>query len=248
MRISQAQADALSERLGLPVRVAGRLWSPYPSEVIERLYNSGIRTLVSLPLAPQSVHVYHAPVREAAAKKPDLRLIEAPPWGEEPALIDAFLARIDEALGALPPAERAAVPVILSAHSLPQRVIDAGDAYEREFRAMAGVVQERLGARGTSTYVAFQSQGMTSDGGGAWLGPDLPTTFARVAEEGHTRALVAPIGFVADHIETLYDLDIEAQELARRAGLTSLLRAPAPNDHPLFIDALSAVVKRALAA
>lgn len=243
MRITAEQAAALEARLGVPVHVAGRLWGPYPKEVLAKLADSGVRTLVSLPLAPQSVDVYHAAVREAAASHPDLELRCVPPWGLEPALIDAFIEGIDEALARFPEDERASVGVILSAHSLPKRVIDAGDPYERQFRAMAAEVQKRLEARGNPVLVAFQSQGMTGD---AWLGPDLPATFAAMVSAGTTRALIAPIGFVADHVETLYDLDIEAQVLAAKAGIDRLERATAMNTRPRFIDALAAIAQRAL--
>jgi ferrochelatase len=109
---------------------------------------------------------------------------------------------------------------------------------------MAAEVERRLAPRGNPIAVAFQSQGMTGD---AWIGPDLPSTFARLAAEGVRDALIAPIGFVADHVETLYDLDVEAHALARDAGLTRLARAPAVNVRPRFIDALEAVVRRELA-
>ena len=243
MRTTAAQAEALSRRLGLPVHIAGRLWPPYPAEVVAGLVRDGVTTLISLPMAPQSVEVYHAPVREAAAAHPGLELRCAPPWGLEPALADAFVESIDEALGRFPEAERRGVPVILSAHSLPQRIIDMGDPYEQQFKAMAAAVTALLTPRGNPVHVAFQSQGMD---GGAWLGPDLPATFAALAAGGARAAVVAPIGFVADHVETLYDLDIEAPDLARKAGLSRLERAPAMNARPRFIDALEAVVRRML--
>jgi ferrochelatase len=241
-RISAAQGDALEQRLGLPVRVAARLWQPYPAEVLARLYAAGIRRVVSLPLAPQSVHVYHAPVREAAATLEGLELSCVPAWGLEPALIDAQLSTIHEALDSL--GGRAGAPVLLTAHSLPLRIIEAGDPYERDFRAMAARVAERLAADGIESRVAFQSQGMTGDG---WLGPDLPATFAELAARGATKVVVAPIGFVSDHVETLYDLDVEAPVLAARAGIQRLARAAAVNTRPRFVDALEAVARRALA-
>ncbi len=243
MRTTAAQAAALALRLSLPVRIAGRLWGPYPAEVVADLAREGVTTLISLPLAPQSVEIYHAPVREAAAAHAGLELRCAPPWGLEPALADAFVETIDEALARFPDDERAGVAVILSAHSLPRRVIDAGDLYEQQFRAMAAAVGTRLRARRNPVHIAFQSQGMD---GGDWLGPDLPATFAALAAGGVRSALVAPIGFVSDHVETLYDLDIEAPLLAAKAGLTRLERAPALNTRPRFIDALEAVVKRML--
>jgi ferrochelatase len=242
MRITQAQADALAARTGARVAIAARLWHPYPKEVLARLAAEGVRTVVSLPLAPQSVHVYHAAVREAAASFPDLTLVEVPAWGNEPRLIDAFVESIDEALAPVPGAQRASTPVVLTAHSLPKRIIDAGDPYERDFRAMASLVAERVEARGNPVRVAFQSQGATND---VWLGPDLPETFRALAEAGARDVAVAPIGFVADHVETLYDLDIEAKALAESLGLT-LHRASALNLRPAFIDALAAVTQRAI--
>jgi len=243
MRITAEQAAALSRRLDLPVRIAGRLWPPSPAAVLAELVQGGADTVVSLPLAPQSVEIYHADVRTAAAAHPGLTVRYAPPWGLEPALVDAFVASIEEGLARFSDGERARVPVILSAHSLPRRVIEAGDAYEREFRAMAGEVGARVASRGNPVHVAFQSQGMD---GGAWLGPDLPATFAELVAGGASAALIAPIGFVADHVETLYDLDVEAPELAARAGLARLERAPSMNTRPRFIDALEAVVRRIL--
>ncbi|MFO0756854.1 MAG: ferrochelatase [Byssovorax sp.] len=239
MRITGEQARALEARVGMPVRVAGRLWTPYPQDVLASLWAEGHRTVISLPLAPQSVEIYHQPVREAAAAFPGMEVRCAPAWGLEPALIDAFLETIDEALARFP--DRAGVPVILTAHSLPQRVIDAGDLYEREFRAMAEAVAAKVEARGNPARIAFQSQGMD---GGVWLGPDLPSTFAKLVEAGHKEVVIAPIGFVAEHVETLYDLDIEAPGLATRAGLSRIERAPALNARPRFIDALERVVAR----
>ena len=243
MRTTAAQAAALAARLALPVRICGRLWGPYAAEVVAALAAEGVTTLISLPLAPQSVDIYHPPVREAAAAHPGMEVRCAPAWGLEPALVDAFVETIDEGLAGFPEGERASVPVILSAHSLPQRVIDAGDLYEQQFRAMAAAVEARLSPRPNPVRIAFQSQGMD---GGVWLGPDLPTTFAALAASGARTALIAPVGFLADHVETLYDLDIEAPTLAARAGLTTLRRAPALNTRPRFIDALEAVVRRLL--
>jgi len=244
MRITAEQGRALEARLGIPVAIAGRLWGPYPKDVIADLVARGVTTLVSLPLAPQSVHIYHAVVREAAAEHPGLEVRYAPPWGLEPALIDAFEEGIRETLAEqIPEAERDGAAVILSAHSLPIRVIQSGDPYEIQFRAMAGEVEKRLAPRPVS--VAFQSQGMTGD---AWLGPDLPATFARLASEGVKTALISPIGFVADHVETLYDLDIEAQGFAKSAGLGRLGRASAMNTRPRFIDALEAIARRELSS
>ena len=243
MRITAEQGAALQARLGLPVRIAGRLWGPYPADVVAELAASGTTTLISLPLAPQSVEIYHAGVREAAAAHPGIEVRCAPAWGLEPSLIDAFVESIDEALARYPEDRRTSIPVLLTAHSLPQRIIDMGDAYEREFRAMAEAVAARVTERGNPAQIAFQSQGMD---GGNWLGPDLQTTFAALAAAGQTEIVIAPIGFVAEHVETLYDLDIEAPGIAEKAGVHRIERAGAMNTRPKFIDALEAVVRRLL--
>ncbi len=245
MTITAEQARALEARLGLPVVVSARLWHPYPHEVLPKLVEQGVRTVISMPLAPQSVDIYHAPIREAAARHSDLQVIGVPAWGMEPSLIDAFVETIDEALTNVEPDEARNIPIILSAHSLPKRVIAAGDAYETQFREMAGAVAERYQARGFVVRIAFQSQGASNE---PWIGPDLPATFADLANSGAKTVLIAPIGFVAEHVETLYDLDIEAPTLAKKAGLDRLLRAKAVGTRKRFIDALEAVVRRVLPA
>jgi ferrochelatase len=238
MRISVAQAQALEERLGVPVRVAARHFHPYIRDVVTELACSGTTTLVSLPLAPQSVDVYHAEVRRAARGFPDLVVRYAPSWGLEPKLIDALRETVDEALDRF--ADATDVPVVLTAHSLPRHVILAGDPYEEQFRAMAAGVAAAIEAKGHPVRVAFQSQGMD---GGDWLGPDLLTVFAELSAAGRTSAVVAAIGFVADHVETLYDLDIEAPQIAARAGLARIERAASMNTRRAFIDALEAIAR-----
>lgn len=241
MRTTRAQAEALAERIGVRVAVCARLWRPYPKDVIASLASEGVRKIVSLPLAPQSVHVYHASVREAASSA-GVEVVEVPSWGDEPRLIDAFVESIDESLARLPEELRASTPVLLTAHSLPQRVLDSGDPYERDFRSMADLVASRVRARGNEVRVAFQSQGATND---VWLGPDLPTTFRSLKDAGAKSVAIAPIGFVADHVETLYDLDVEAKAMAEEMGLL-FTRAPAMNTRSSFIDAIEAVARRAV--
>jgi protoporphyrin/coproporphyrin ferrochelatase len=245
MQITRDQASALGERLGLRAAVAARLWHPYPREVLAELVDSGVDRVISLPLAPQSVHVYHAAVREAAAAHPRLRVDEVEPYGLEPRLIDAFEETVDEALATLPEGARAGAAIVLSAHSLPLRVLSAGDPYEAQFREMAARLGERLARRGHPWRVAFQSQGATAD---PWLGPDLRETFAAVVAEGRRSVVVAPIGFLADHVETLYDLDVEATQVARAEGVYHYGRARAVGARASLIDALEVVARRALDA
>jgi protoporphyrin/coproporphyrin ferrochelatase len=239
-----AQASALEARLGVPVRAAGRLWHPFPAEVVAELCAAGVTEIVSLPLAPQSVHVYHAAIEEALKPFPGVALSKVPSYGDEPALIEAFLQTIDEAFAgvALPPSD---VAVVLSAHSLPRRIVDAGDPYQVDFERMAEHVATTLRARGHRTAIAYQSQGATDD---VWLGPDLAETFAALRDEGIRGVMVAPIGFVSDHVETLYDLDVDARALAQAVGFDLFLRASALNDRARFVDALEVVARRALQA
>jgi len=244
-RLTNEQARALEERLRIPVRIAARLWHPYAKDVVQELAGLGVTNLLSLPLAPQSVEIYHPGV-VAAAKEHGMTVLRAAPWGHEPALLEAFVEAISSASETLPvPRDR--VAVVLSAHSLPKRVIAAGDGYEREFRAMAGSVAAELAASGfapEAIRVAFQSQGMGSRD--AWLGPDLESTFAELAAT-HRHLLVAPIGFVTEHVETLYDIDVEARAIAEKLGFESFARMPALDVRPRFIDALEAVARRTLA-
>jgi ferrochelatase len=236
MRVTHAQAAALEARLGLTVRAAGRLWHPYPAEVLAQLRDEGVDTVVSLPLAPQSTHVYNAAVEQAAAPL-DMRVIAAPSWGLSPALIAAFVEAIAEAQARVAPG----AAIVLSAHSLPLSIIAAGDPYERDFRAMASAVARELDG---VVEVAFQSQGI---GGGAWLGPDLEAIFRKLRPT-HDELVIAPIGFLAEHVETLYDIDIAANELATSLGFTRIARMPAMNTRAAFIDALEAVARSLLPA
>jgi len=243
MRISHAQAASLESRLSVPCRAAARLWHPYPPEVLKPLHEAGVRRVISLPLAPQSVQIYNRVVAEAAAEL-DMEVAEAPSYGEEPALVRAFADAITEAHARFDRHDHLAV--VLSAHSLPKRVIAMGDPYETQFKAMAAAVVAELDRRGVEravTRLAFQSQGM---GGGDWLGPDLDDTFTELREAGIERLLMAPIGFVAEHVETLYDIDVEAKAKATEMGFVALERMPPMDTREGFIDALEAVARRLL--
>lgn len=245
MRITHEQAKALEARLSVPVRAAARLWRPFPEDVMGPLVASGVRHVISLPLAPQSVHVYNAFVVDRLAEL-DVRVTCADAYGLEPGLVGAFVEAIVEARQSV--SADAATAIVLTAHSLPLRVIAGGDPYRRDFEAMADAVIAQLVERGfdsAAIHLAYQSQGM---GGGEWLGPDLAEVFRRAREAGHEALVVAPIGFLAEHVETLYDIDVEAAALARELGFVDLVRMPAMNTREGLIDALEAVVVPLLAA
>lgn len=240
--ISDRQAEELQQRLGIPVRAAARLWHPYVRDVLSTLVDAGVRKVVSIPLAPQSVHIYNAEV-ERAASALDVAVSSASSWGLQPSLINAFAEAITETYRRFPEEHRAQVAIVLTAHSLPMRVIQGGDPYERDFRSMASVLIEKLQAErvlSSTVKVAFQSQGMA---GGAWLGPDLPETFQTLMDEGVRDLLIAPIGFLAEHVETKYDIDVEAAQMVGELGFRRMERMPPMDTRPTFIDALEAVAR-----
>jgi ferrochelatase len=259
-RINAEVARKLGERLGLRVTWANRLWKPYVRDAIAELASSGVRRIVLLPLAQHSAHVYCADARPAAHSA-GVELACAPNWGQRSSLTQAFAARIVTALkvvgGAANGAANASngemgprshgIPttVVMTAHSLPKAVVDAGDPYEREVRESAHAVSVAAATPGADVrYVlAFQSQGLSSGGAPIeWLGPDLPTVLDEAVARGDRRVVVAPIGFLADHTETLYDLDIEGRALAEKRGLF-YVRAASLNADDDFIEVLAEVAR-----
>jgi len=248
LAICREVAAKLEARLALPVRLAMRLWEPYPKEVLAALLGQGVERVVVVPLAQHSAAIYGESV-EAAAKelaaegRGALQVVAAKNWGQEPGLTRAFASEVRRALEATPQAIREGTLLLFTAHSLPVAVIRGGDPYEIEVRKSATAIVEALGAACPPSRVAFQSQGM---GGGEWLGPDLPASLDAARAEGMTHVLVAPIGFLADHVEVLYDLDIEAQALAKERGLT-LGRTESLNASGGLLDALEAVARGLIA-
>ncbi len=233
---TQRLARAVEARTTLPTRVAMRLWHPRIEDVVADL--QGAATLILVPLAPYSVGVYEAAARRGLARLPHPPgLVAVRPWGEEPRLVRAWADRIR----ALDPEEgRSGRAVVLSAHSLPRFIIDQGDDYARTFESAARAVERELGRPCT---IAYQSQGAQE---GDWLGPNLVETFERLVQEGAQEVVVAPIGFLAEHIETLYDLDIEARAQASRLGLR-FARVQTLDTDPALVETLADLVAEAQA-
>jgi ferrochelatase len=239
---TNAQARALEVRIGIPVFVATRFGDPNLAAGLSAAAARGIGRLCVVPLAPFSVKVYTDAVAAASTAlrglgKPVPECVGVAPWGTETAFVGAHAAAIEATLGVLDGAARA--EILLTAHSLPVRVIAGGDGYQREVEACADAITDRLGR---PTHLAYQSQGAD---GGEWLGPDLRDELKRLRRDGATDVVIAPFGFLAEHVETLYDLDIEALAVCRELGLR-MNRVPALNAAPGLIDALAAVATRAL--
>jgi ferrochelatase len=236
--ITRAQASALAARLGpsTPVAVGMRNWHPFVKDAVADLVARGATRIVAVPMAPQfstlSVQKY---IDSARAAVPDGVTIEAVrSFHAHPLLIEAFAERV-----------RAAAPspdevVIFTAHALPIRVIEAGDVYAAEVAETARLVAERAGVGAYE--LAYQSAGRTPE---PWTGPELGQVLDDRAARGARRFLVAPIGFVCDHTEILFDVDVQAARAAReRSGV--LRRTESLNASPTFIAALEAIVRERL--
>ncbi len=247
--IVERQRAALAAELaarGRPVRVyAGmRHIEPRIGSIVEGMAADGVGRFVAIALAPQrssNAAGYRRAVDGAlealGEQAPDCVIVES--WHDQPRFIEALAAATREALARF--TDQTRVRVMFTAHSLPARVVAEGDSYPQELARTAALVAERLGLTGYD--FAFQSAGRTGE---PWLGPDLGDEIRRLAGEGVHEIVVCPVGFVADHLEVLYDIDIEAAAIARDAGIR-LERAPSMNVNPVFISGLADVATAALA-
>lgn len=237
LRVTEEQAALLERRAGAPVFVGMRLAEPSIDDALARAAERGIERIVVVPLAPFSVHVYAA-AAEAARERLAASGVAAPalvfvePWGLESAFVRAHAA-------AIRPHLEPASTLVLTAHSLPLVALREGDPYERQVRETADAIGRELGV---PFELAFQSQG---EGGGEWLGPTLKSTLEAAKQSGVARVVVAPFGFLTEHVETLYDLDIEARAQAEGLGLV-WKRVPALGHAEGLIEALAKAVSRAL--
>jgi ferrochelatase len=242
--ISRSLANKLEATLGIPVRLAMRLWHPYPKAVLTDLAAEGVDRIAVVPLAQHSAKVYGAAMEAAAADLekgggPKLALACAENWGQSDLLNQAFAQAISDALST----STSTPTLVFTAHSLPTMIVKQGDPYEAELRSAAKKIESLLGSTTADFRVCFQSQGM---GGGEWMGPDLKTTLEDLSKQGKKRVVIAPIGFLADHVEILYDLDIEAMGWAHELGL-SLSRTRSLNDGDALVSAVESVARPLLA-
>lgn len=247
--INRELAQRLQNRLGKPVGFANRLFRPYPQETLKALADAGVKRVLVVPLAQHSAYLYAEASKKAAADAGLALVVESVSnWGQNRELTDAFAQSIAKTLEQVPANERDRTSVLFTAHSLPVSVIEAGDPYEDEVKksaeAVAARVRELAPGRFVDHVLAFQSQGMSSGPGGrpmAWLGPDLKSQLGALAARGRKEVVVAPIGFLADHVEILYDLDIEARSWAEELGLV-LRRAPSLDASDGMVEALMSVI------
>jgi ferrochelatase len=247
--ITLKQGELLAERTGLPVYVGMRNWHPLIPQALAQMQADGVRHAVVICLAPQnsrtSVGLYQKALAEAAASDISFDFVES--WHDHPVLIRAFAERLraarkqDEEPGGEPgdPGGTQAIRVVFTAHSVPERTVREGDLYELQARETSALVAAAAGLKKSEWTFAFQSQGMS---GGPWLGPTVEETILEMKRAGHASVLIQPIGFLCDHVEVLYDIDIQFKQFAERQGMR-LLRAESLNDSPLLILALHEIVE-----
>ena len=259
LSITRAQAVALERRLGgeVPVEIGMRFSDPTIAEGLSRLASRGARNVAALILSPQYSPLimggYQRAIEEAigSADEPRLEGVGgAPPavrvadaWHLEPAFIEALAVRIGDALARFPADERDQVPVLLTAHSLPRSVAEREPGYLAQLTGTARAVAERAGLE-RRWHFCWQSAGHEP---GEWMRPDLADLLPQLRADRHRAVLVAPVQFVADHLEVLYDIDVAACQQAEAAGLR-FARIESLNTMPAFIDALASVARRTLEA
>ena len=231
--VTEAQRAALERELGVSVFVGMKHWRPRIAEAIDAALATGATRIVGLVLAPHysrlSVGEYRDRLEAAVAARAELVLVES--WHDHPAFLDVVADRV----------RGTDAWVVFTAHSLPERILADGDPYRDQLLETSRLVAERAGLKDWS--FAFQSASPTGE---PWLGPDVLDELGRLREAGVEKVLVAPVGFVSDHLEILWDLDVEARERAAELGL-ELDRIESLNDDPAFVRALAELVEERLA-
>ena len=233
-RITEAQRAALEQATGLPVYVGMKHWHPWIPEAVERALGDGAERLVGLVLAPHysriSIGGYRDRLEQALDGRAELVFVES--WHDHDPYVELLAERV----------RGTDAHVVFTAHSLPERILAEGDPYRDQLLETSRLVSERAGISDWS--FAFQSESPTGE---PWLGPDILVELDTLHARGVRKVLVAPVGFVSDHLEILWDLDVEARDKAAELGL-ELERIESLNADRAFIGALVALVEKASGA
>jgi protoporphyrin/coproporphyrin ferrochelatase len=238
------QAEGVARETGLPVYVGMRNWKPMIGDTVSKMAADGITHAVAICLAPHnsrtSVGLYKKSMLDETGHEPfTVDFVES--WHDHPLLAEAFAERLREGWTGAREEAGEKLPVIFTAHSVPKRTVDEGDPYEVQAKESARLVAERVPEIGDWSF-AFQSQGMS---GGEWLGPTVENTILELKQKGHRRVFIQPIGFVCDHVEVLYDIDIAFKQFAEDHGMR-LWRAESLNGSATFARAVADVAKERL--
>lgn len=252
LEITRAQVDAIGALLpeGFRTYLGMRHWAPWIEETVGQMVDDGITHAVSLVLAPHfsklSVARYQQKIADGLAMyHGDITFEHISSYHDAPDYVAALAGRLHEGLARWPEAEREKVHVVFSAHSLPERILKMGDPYDSQLRETARLVAEQAGVPPEHWSWSYQSAGRSPE---PWLGPQIQDHLPALAEQGIRDVISLPIGFVSEHVEILYDIDIQAQQVAQAHGMR-LERPPALNTDPRFIGQLARLVlERAAAA
>jgi ferrochelatase len=249
------QAELLAKRIGMPVYVGMRNWHPFVSQALQQMQADGIRHAIVICLAPHnsrtSVGLYRKSLAQCADHELTFDFVES--WHDQPVLIQAFaeklIAGLEEAAAGgsrVRDSQKSGkpIPVIFTAHSVPDRTVVEGDPYETQARLTASLVAAEAGLDQATWKFAFQSQGIS---GGPWLGPTVEDTILQLKRAGHPEVFIQPIGFVCDHVEILYDIDVVFRQFAEKQDMR-LWRAESLNDSPLLTSALEQIVRSRMPA
>ena len=218
-----------------------RNWSPYIRDEVKRMKGDGVKRVVALCLAPHFstwstrlyFNVFKEALKDCGAEDLDVRYIAS--WADHPLLIDAFEEKYRKAFEKLEPGKEESVYTIFTAHSIPSESLEFGDPYSEEFDKTINKIVQRVQPR--KWFKAFQSQGMIPI---PWLGPTVESVLDKIARQGSKTVLIVPVGFVCDHVEILFDIDIEFYQYAKERKL-SLYRTESLNLSPNFIEALASL-------
>jgi ferrochelatase len=254
------QGKLLEQRIGTPVYGGLRHWTPFIGDTVEQMKQAGVKKLRAICLAPQnsrtSVGLYRRALETSAAGAFQIDFVAG--WSEHVLLVRAFAERMRKAIEAAR-ATGARTAVLFTAHSVPCRTIQAkpsehhgmlltteADTYAIECKSTARHIAAELDdiLDEQDWYFCFQSQGLS---GGPWIGPGVETLLAALRDEGYTHVVLQPVGFLCDHVEILYDIDIDFQHKAREIGI-AISRAGSLNDSPTLIAALADVARRGTAS
>lgn len=245
--VTRRQVDALAAVLGDDYRcyLGMRHWSPWIEDVVGEMVEDGVTHAVALVLAPQfsalSVARYQQKVADGLElARGRIEIEHIPSYHDAPGLAESFAARVRDGLGRWPETERDRVHVVFSAHSLPDRVLAGGDPYDDQCRETARLVADRAGLPESRWSWSYQSAGRTPE---PWAGPDLGDHLRELAAQGVRDVVSVPVGFVSDHVEILFDVDVRARAIADALGIR-LERPPALNDDPVFVETLADLVRQ----
>lgn len=247
LRLTILQAKSLAALTGHPVYVGMRNWKPFIADAVRRMGEDGVKHVVAVCLAPQnsrtSIGLYRKSLLEAIAQShPELAVDFIESWHDHPGLIEAFRARAVAAADAARREIGGPVPIIFTAHSVPESTIRDGDPYQQQVRETAALVAKA--ARFGEYRLAFQSQGMTAE---KWIGPTVESQIDELAQAGAKDVLLIPIGFVSDHVEILYDIDTLFRDYGGAKGVR-VRRSESLNGSPEFAAALAGLVTARMAS